>query len=120
MGEFQCSGPAGINPYDNNQQRPQPQSQTFQHFRNFEAEMGKPWKRMGFEELSPQKIAHELFAHLQPGDKVAIATRRYTSNNQKPLEDVIAALQARGLIVRVSKNGVGYQDFCFLKEAQKE
>jgi hypothetical protein len=82
--------------------------------------MGKRWKRLGFEELSPPKIAHELFAHLQPGDKVAIAARRNMSNNRKPLEDVIAALQARGLIVRVSRNVVGNQDFCFLKEAQKE
>jgi hypothetical protein len=37
-------------------------------------EMPKVGKLKGFEELSPNKTVYELFAHLHPGDKVAITT----------------------------------------------
>ena len=81
--------------------------------------MRRRWKSLGFEELSAQKIANELFAHLQPGDKVAIASHQRVGNT-KPLEDVVDALEARGLSVRVTNHTSGVVDFCFLKEAQKE
>jgi hypothetical protein len=73
-------------------------------------------KRLGFEELSPNKTALELFGHLKPGDKIAITTRF----GGKDVEPYVSALQGRGLQVRVIEGQSGTQDFCFLMSAQKE
>jgi hypothetical protein len=73
-------------------------------------------KLLGFEELSPNKTAYELFAHLRPGDKIAITTRF----GGKHVEPYVSALNERGLNVRVVDGQSGTEDFCFLMSAQKE
>jgi hypothetical protein len=78
--------------------------------------MPKVGKQLGFEELSPNKTAFELFGHLKPGNKVAITTRF----GGKAVEPYVAALKGRGLQVRVIEGQSGTQDFCFLMSAQKE
>jgi len=83
--------------------------------RNFLLEMPRVGKRLGFEELSPNKTASELFSHLQAGDKVAI-----TSRMPESVGEYVAALEARGLVVRVIKEQSQGADFCFLLKAQKE
>ena len=86
-------------------------------------------KSMGFEELSPTKIATELFQNLQPGDKVAIVSRpvskakqnkkkRDTTNVVQPLQEVVNALTMKGLSVRVVPHN--NDNFCFMMKAQKE
>ena len=67
-------------------------------------------KDLGFEELSPEKIANELFRDLVPGDKVAITTRI----DDRRVQEVVSTLQKRGLVVRVIANQQDFQDFCFL------
>ena len=37
--------------------------------------MPKAYAKKGYQELSPYKIAYELFGNLQAGDKVAITGR---------------------------------------------
>jgi hypothetical protein len=73
-------------------------------------------KLKGFEELSPNKTAYELFAHLHPGDKVAITTRF----GGEHVEPYISAFKERGLNVRVIDGQSDTEDFCFLMSAQKE
>jgi hypothetical protein len=85
-------------------------------------------KSRGFQELSPYKIAHELFANLNAGDKIAIAGRFVSmelndglkSNSSSVVRDIVSALESRGLVVRLVDNGGPMEDFCFLKHAQKE
>jgi hypothetical protein len=87
------------------------------HFRNYESEM--PERRafeMGFAELSPVKVATELFAHLQPGDRVQIITRTF---NQKA-RNYAEALEVNGVKASVVTDQSTVQDFCFLKQTQKE
>ncbi len=72
---------------------------------------------MGFDELDPNRTAHELFGHLQPGDKVAITTRYGSDPSIQPYVD---ALTNRSLHVRVIQDQTGVQDFCFLLRAKKE
>jgi len=78
--------------------------------------MPRKGKTKGYEELSPNKTASELFAHLQSNDKVAITTR-FGGDAVAPY---VSALEGRGLQVRVITNQTGTQDFCFLMTAQKE
>lgn len=78
--------------------------------------MPKLGKQKGYEELSANKTAYELFAHLQPGDKVAITTR-FGGIHVQPY---VSALEERGLQVRVIEGQSDTQDFCFLMSAQKE
>lgn len=90
-----------------------------QHLRNFMVEFPRRKnfaRKKGFEELSPNKTANELFAHLKPGDKVAITTRF----GGKHVEPYVSALEQRGLRVRVIHGQSGVQDFCFLLNAKKE
>lgn len=89
----------------------------FQHFRNFLGEMPNRGKRLGFEEIGPDQMANELFGHLQPGDKVAITTRRLGNNATQPY---VEALRRRGIQVRVVVGQTGVQDFCFLMNTKKE
>lgn len=73
-------------------------------------------KRLGFEELSPNKTASDLFGHLNPGDKIAIVTR-FGGKHAQPY---VSALEARGLKVRLMVGQSAVEDFCFLMTAKKE
>lgn len=86
------------------------------HLRNFQVELKRVYKTKGFEELSPNKTAHELFDHLHSGDKIAITTR-FGGDRLIPY---ITALQQQGLQVRVIEKQSGPQDFCFMMSAKKE
>lgn len=86
------------------------------HLRNFLVEMPRKGKVKGYEELSPNKTASDLFAHLNPGEKVAVTTR-FGGDNVAPY---VSALEERGLHVRVIENQTGTEDFCFLMSAEKE
>jgi hypothetical protein len=111
------------------QLRPNPNESVF-HFRNFAREFhvgSSPSDTLpSFEEVTPQQTANVLFANLQPGDKVAIASR---FENDPIVNEHVKALQKRGFHVRVvtgsnksdnqQQNG-GMQDFCFLLRAKKE
>ena len=90
--------------------------ETVLHFRNFLTEMPKRGKHLGFEELSANKTAKELFANHKPGEKVAIISRF----GDKVDEYIQAMESIRGLKVRYIENQTGNEDFCFLVKAQKE
>jgi hypothetical protein len=93
-----------------------------QHYRNFGGEL-RPTasKQKGFEELSPRRIAEQLFAHLQPGEKVAITTRYYGEEaDNSAVDELVRRLEERELQVRVVKDQNPVEDFCFLKSATKE
>jgi len=75
--------------------------------------MPRKGKKYGFEELSPHKIAHELFAHLPTGEKVVLLSR-------VPDENYTKALSSRGLQARYITGQNPMQDFCFLMSAQKD
>jgi hypothetical protein len=79
--------------------------------------MPRRGKKLGFEELSPNKTAFELFGNLQAGDKVAITSRYDTHPSVQPYVD---ALTRRGIKVRVITGQSGVEDLCFLMHAQKE
>jgi hypothetical protein len=93
-----------------------------QHYRNFLGEMPFQATLKGFHELSPYRIAHELFADLSPGDKIAITTRFIDKNPEsyKTISEIARHLELRGFRVRVVGNQTGVEDFCFLQKAQKE
>ena len=95
--------------------RPESADSVF-HFRNFESELTRGAYEMGFAELSPVKVATELFGRLQPGDRVQITTRTF---NQKA-RNYAEALEERGINASVVTDQSSVQDFCFLKQAQKE
>jgi hypothetical protein len=68
-------------------------------------------KLKGFKELSPNKTAYELFAHLHPGDKVVIMTW-FGGEHVQPY---VSALIERGLNVHDMIDGQSdTEDFCFL------
>eukprot|EP00957_Ditylum_brightwellii_P155782 11860076-Ditylum_brightwellii.AAC.1 len=73
-------------------------------------------KELGFEELSANKTAKELFANHKPGEKVAIISRFGDK-----VDEYIQALESiRGLKARYIEDQTGNEDFCFLVKAQKE
>jgi len=90
------------------------------HFRNYESEM--PERRayeMGFAELSPSKVATEIFPHLQPGndkDHVQITTRIF---NQRA-RNYVEALDGHGIHSSIIIDQSSLEDFCFLKETKRE
>jgi hypothetical protein len=88
----------------------------WQHFRNYLKEMSRKGRLKGYEELSPNQTARQLFGHLGKGDKVAITTRFDTIAAGPYVE----ALERRGIQVRIVTNQTDTQDFCFLMQAQKE
>jgi hypothetical protein len=102
------------------------------HYRGFAKEMPRAHRKKGYQELSPYRIAHQLFGRLQPGDKIAIVgrfvdeeakmfqTEDNSTNATSTTHQIVRALQSRGLQVRVVTGGDAMQDFCFLKSAQKE
>lgn len=94
---------------------PEPSDSVF-HFRNYQSEM--PERRayeMGFSELSPRQVATEVFAQMQPGERVKITTRTF---NQKA-RNYAEALQGRAINASVVTDQSDVQDFCFLKQAKK-
>ncbi len=95
--------------------RAEPDESVF-HIRNFLVEMPRKGKRRGYEELSPYKVAHEAFGHLNAGDKVAFTSRA----SLEFVSNYTAALQDRGLQVRIIQGQNPTQDFCFLLSARKE
>ena len=92
--------------------------ETVLHFRNFVGEMPRVGIELGFEELSPTKIAKEMFHDLKSGDKVSIITRIKNEVVDQIQENI--TLAHPGVSVRVLTNNSGVQDFCLLKTAQKE
>jgi hypothetical protein len=97
-------------------QIPSPQDTVF-HYRNYISEM--PHRRayeMGFQELSPNQTAQEVFKGLPRGSPVRITTRIY---NQKA-RDYALALNETGMNASLVTDQTGVQDFCFLKNTQKE
>jgi hypothetical protein len=100
-------------------QRPEPDESVF-HFRQFATELQKlsleEQFARGYQELSPNRTAHELFGHLQAGDKIAMTTRFHNDISRS----YVSAFVERGLQVRVVTNQTGTQDFCFLLKARKE
>lgn len=74
-------------------------------------------KLLGFVDLNPNQVAHQLLGHLKGGDWVAITTRRYDATIQSYVQTL---QQQRGFHVRVIQQSTGIQDFCFLRYAQKE
>jgi hypothetical protein len=58
--------------------------------------MPRKARRFGYEELSPNQTAHQLFRHLGRGDKVAITTR-FDASVARPY---VEALENRGMKVR--------------------
>ncbi|ACI65474.1 predicted protein [Phaeodactylum tricornutum CCAP 1055/1] len=87
------------------------------HFRNFVTEGARIGNRLNFKELAPDQVANELFAHLNPGDKVAI-TSRYPDDFRTRM--IVEAFEKRNIRVRVVGPRSGVADFCFLMHAQKE
>jgi hypothetical protein len=73
-------------------------------------------REMGFQELSPNQTALDLFGHLRPGDRVAIVSRFGVEHVQLYVD----ALEDRGLQVRLVEGQTGMQDFCLMMRAQKE
>jgi hypothetical protein len=71
---------------------------------------------MGFQELSPNQTAQEVFKGLPPGSPVRITTRIY---NQKA-RNYALALNETGMNASLVTDQTGVQDFCFLKNTQKE
>jgi hypothetical protein len=93
-------------------------NETVFHYRNFIGEMKKYGEKLGFGELSPFKIASELFHDLHGGDKVAIVTR-IKNEKVEEIRDLIQSLHP-GVEVRIVDGNSGVQDFCLLKTTQKE
>jgi hypothetical protein len=87
------------------------------HFRNFVSEDSRLGNDVTCKELAPDQVANELFAHLNPGDKVAI-TSRYPDDFRTRM--IVEAFEKRNIRVRVAGPRSGVADFCFLMHAQKE
>lgn len=94
---------------------PHPEESVF-HFRNFLTELQAVTTSLGFEELSPERTAQDLFGHLRRGDKVAITTRFDNDLTQH----YVQAMVNKGLQVRVMAGHSTTQDFCFMTKARKE
>ena len=90
-------------------------AETVLHIRGFNDEMPKAGPRLGFSELDPARTAGELLGHLEAGDKVVILSRFPTRTTTLAY---VAALEARGLNVRVSAEST-MTDFCFLLRAKR-
>lgn len=86
------------------------------HIRGFLGEMPRRGRRLGYEELSPAKVANELLGSLKAGDKVALAGRLAPDL----MINYTLALEARDLIVRFIDGQSPTQDFCFLMSAKKD
>jgi hypothetical protein len=78
--------------------------------------MPRRGKRLGFQEMSPFKVAHELFREKISGEKIAIVTRI----DDAVVSEIVQLLRERGLQVRVIAGQSGLEDWCFMRRAQKE
>ena len=67
-------------------------------------------------ELSPVRIANELFADVKSGDKVAITTRINDDN----VQEIVRLLRRRRVQVRLILDQSVVEDFCFLLNARRE
>mmetsp|Transcript_1291 Transcript_1291/g.2730 ORF Transcript_1291/g.2730 Transcript_1291/m.2730 type:complete len:433 (+) Transcript_1291:114-1412(+) len=86
------------------------------HMRLFLTEMPRRGRLLGFEELSPMKVANELFHNTNRGENITILSR-FSDHNVKPYKD---ALDAVGFQTRVLSGQEGVEDFCYLMSATKE
>ena len=88
------------------------------HYRGFSAEESLSKTRsMGREELSPNKVSHELFSHLGKGDRLALLSRYNESSLL--VQGHLTALRTKGVDVEFIHQSPE-QDFCYLRHAQKE
>eukprot|EP00980_Cylindrotheca_fusiformis_P008290 scaffold1736_cov127-Cylindrotheca_fusiformis.AAC.104 len=88
------------------------------HYRNYISEM--PSKRayeMGFAELSPAKTATELFGKVPKGSRIGVTTR---IPNQLARDQVDALNAIGGMDAYLVEEQEGVQDFCYLKNTQKQ
>lgn len=89
-----------------------------QHFRGFAAEEDLSKSRQfGREELSPKKVASDLFRHLGPGDRLSLLSRFDASSEL--VNEHIKALESKGVSVEFVHQSPE-NDFCYLRHAQKE
>lgn len=93
-----------------------------QHFRGYGAEESLAQsKEKGREELSPNKVATELFTDLQPGDRVALLSRfDETSTLVQDHVDAFTAQHNNQVSVQVIHQTPFQKDFCYLRHAKKE
>ena len=70
---------------------------------------------LGFEELSPNKVATELFRDSKQGDTITILSRFGDA-----VEPYVKALDDQGFQARVISGQESEEDFCYLLSAQKE
>lgn len=96
-------------------ERAEPDESVF-HIRHFLGEMPKRGRRNGYEELSPNKFATELFGSLKAGDKIAF-TSRFPADF---MVNFTAAFEGRGIKVRFIEDQSPTQDLCFLMSAEKD
>mmetsp|Transcript_43428 Transcript_43428/g.85291 ORF Transcript_43428/g.85291 Transcript_43428/m.85291 type:complete len:286 (+) Transcript_43428:3-860(+) len=82
--------------------RPDPDESVF-HLRNFRQEFNRNKNGQGYEELSPDQVAKDLFGHLKREETVVIE-KRYADVDDKEVRPYVEALEKRGLTVRVLKN----------------
>jgi len=85
------------------------------HIRNFLKEMPRRGKLYGFEELSPNQTATELFESCAINSKIAIISRI-----PQGLGNYQIALQAKGYNTRIVDGQSGIEDFCLLLKAEQE
>jgi hypothetical protein len=79
------------------------------HARGFMQEMPAVAKKLGFEELSPNKTVKEVLKDYRPGDKVAVVSR-FSEFGEKYVHEMVEAK----LDARLIENLNGMQSFCFL------
>ena len=85
------------------------------HARGFLVEMPRVGKRLGFEELSPNKTVAELLKNHPRGGKIAVLGR-FPAFGQQYVDQMLSA----GLDARLVETDSGEQSFCFLMSVQGE
>jgi hypothetical protein len=79
------------------------------HARGFMQEIPETAKKLGFEELSPNKMVQEVMKDYRPGDKVAVISRFSTFG-----QNYVHRMQEAKLDARLMENISDLQSFCFL------
>jgi hypothetical protein len=85
------------------------------HAQGFMQELPKVAKKLGFEELSPNKTVQEILKDYRPGDKVAVISRFSTFG-----ENYVHRMQEAKLDARLMENISDLQSFCFLMSGELE
>jgi hypothetical protein len=85
------------------------------HARGFMQEIPETAKKLGFEELSPNKTVQEVMKDYRPGDKVAVISRFSTVG-----ENYVHRMQEAKLDARLMENISDLQSFCFLMSGELE